>query len=102
MVTSTYLDAPFLDDLMTESETAFYNSQFSHAGNLYSRLPFNINTFSKDPIDTGEIKRGLDAEDFTIDTIVARGKKNGDLFKGVLDADIAKRNTTILKKLLIN
>jgi bifunctional non-homologous end joining protein LigD len=54
------------------------------------------------PLDWKELKAALDPEDFNIETILARVKKKGDLFKGVLDNSIAKRNTAILRKLLIN
>jgi PRTRC genetic system protein B len=45
-------EATFVEDLMAEVEEAFYNSKFSHAGNLYTHLSFNINTFWKDLIQT--------------------------------------------------
>jgi bifunctional non-homologous end joining protein LigD len=67
----------------------------------YSVRPFkepNVST----PLTWSEIKPGLSAEDFTMERVLARLKKSGDLFRDVLDAGIARTNTKKLKALLIN
>ncbi|MBT1688900.1 DNA ligase D [Dawidia soli] len=66
----------------------------------YSVRPNKRPTVST-PLDWREIKATLDAEDFTMDTILLRIKKKGDLFKGVLDPNVANQNTRILKRLMI-
>ena len=50
------------------------------------------------PIDWKEVKSGLHPQLFTIQTIFKRLNKKGDLFKGVLDPDIASKNNRILDR----
>lgn len=51
------------------------------------------------PLRWEELKAGLRPEKFTMETIMARIKKEGDLFAGVLDPKVAKKNNRSLKKL---
>jgi len=76
-------------------------SQNDYADTLaapYSVRPWHVPTVST-PLEWKEINHKLDPSLFTIDTIGARLKKKGDLFKGVLDGEIADANTQRLKKL---
>jgi len=77
-------------------------SQNDYADTLaapYSVRPFHIPTVST-PLDWKEINRRLDPSSFSIDNTLARLKKKGDLFAGVLDKRIATANMKILKKFL--
>jgi bifunctional non-homologous end joining protein LigD len=66
---------------------------------VYSVRPSKIPTVST-PLDWKEIRTGLTPEAFTIDTILERIKRKGELFRDVLNKTPAKKNATILKKLL--
>jgi len=52
------------------------------------------------PLKWSELKAGLDRNKFTMDSIHQRIKKYGDLFSDVLDKNIAKTNSAILRGLL--
>jgi bifunctional non-homologous end joining protein LigD len=64
----------------------------------YSVRSFDIPMVST-PLEWGEISRRLDPRAFTIDTILPRLKKKGDLFAAVLDKKIAVSNTKLLTSL---
>jgi bifunctional non-homologous end joining protein LigD len=66
---------------------------------VYSVRPNKIPTVST-PLSWKEVKPSLDPSDFTIDSIMKRLEKKGDLFSGVLDKKIATKNSSVLKKLL--
>jgi len=77
-------------------------SQNDYADTLaapYSVRPFYIPTVST-PLEWKEINRSLDSHKFTLDTILPRIKKKGDLFERVLDKKIAEANMKMLKKFL--
>ena len=65
----------------------------------YSVRPFHSPTVST-PIGWEELNPKLNPWAFTMNTIEARLKKKGDLFKGVMDKKIIKANTTRLNKYL--
>jgi bifunctional non-homologous end joining protein LigD len=74
-------------------------SQNDYADTLacaYSARPHKLPTVST-PLEWKEVKPGLDPAIFTIDTIPARIKKKGDLFKEAMNPKWAAANT---KKLL--
>jgi bifunctional non-homologous end joining protein LigD len=76
-------------------------SQNDYADTLacaYSVRPNKIPTVST-PLDWKEVKAALNPAAFTIDTIAARVKKKGDLFKGVFDKKIILSNSKILSTL---
>ena len=76
-------------------------SQNDYADTLaapYSARPYHLPTVST-PLDWKEVKRGFDPKNFTIETIMARIKKKGDLFKNIMDEKIAISNSKVLKKL---
>lgn len=52
------------------------------------------------PLDWAELNFKLDRYDFNLETIQARLKKKGDLFKGVLDKKVISKNDMALKKLI--
>jgi bifunctional non-homologous end joining protein LigD len=66
---------------------------------VYSVRPHKIPAVSA-PLEWKEIKAGLHPSAFTIDTMLKRIKKKGDLFRGVLDPVIAKKNSVNLNTLL--
>jgi bifunctional non-homologous end joining protein LigD len=77
-------------------------SQNDYADTLasaYSVRPHSIPAVST-PLDWKEIKPALDPCAFTIETLLPRLRKKGDLFKDVLSPAIARRNSINLKKLL--
>jgi len=65
----------------------------------YSVRPYKLPTVST-PLDWKEVKTGLQADQFTIRTILKRLEKKGELFDGVLDETIAHSNSKSLLKLL--
>jgi bifunctional non-homologous end joining protein LigD len=65
----------------------------------YSARPYHIPTVST-PLEWKEIKPSLDPSEFTIHSIVERVEKKGDLFLGVLDRSIAKKNNKSLSGFL--
>lgn len=65
----------------------------------YSVRPAKLPTVST-PLEWKEINSKLDPKQFDIHNILDRIKKKGDLFKGVTDEKIRKKNAAILKKLL--
>ncbi len=65
----------------------------------YSVRPARQPTVST-PLEWKEINEKLDFKKFDLHAIPERLKKKGDLFKGVLDEKIRKRNTRILRGLL--
>jgi len=78
-------------------------SQNDYADTLaapYAIGPFHIPTAST-PLEWKEINAKLDPSAFTIETMLARVKKKGDLFKGVLDIKIAAANSKILGRLFV-
>lgn len=77
-------------------------SQNDYADTLaapYSVRPNKIPSVST-PLEWKEIRQGLDPSTFTIDTILKRLKKTGDLFSDVMSKTIAEKNTAALHKLL--
>ena len=77
-------------------------SQNDYADTLaapYSARPHRVPTVST-PLDWKEVKPGLDPTQFTIDTMMARIKKKGDLFKGVLDKNNQHKNSKAIKKII--
>jgi bifunctional non-homologous end joining protein LigD len=75
-------------------------SQNDYADTLaaaYSVRPHKVPGVST-PLEWKEIKSGLDPKAFTIDTVLNRIKKKGDLFKDVLDRKIARGNALQSKK----
>lgn len=76
-------------------------SQNDYADTLasaYSVRPYKLPTVST-PLMWKEIKPGLDPASFNIDTIQKRIRSKGDLFKDVLQAALAAKNATLLKKI---
>jgi bifunctional non-homologous end joining protein LigD len=76
-------------------------SQNDYADTLaapYSARPNRIPTVST-PLDWKEVRPGLDPSQFTIDTMMARINKKGDLFKGVLDKTNQNKNSKAIKKI---
>jgi bifunctional non-homologous end joining protein LigD len=76
-------------------------SQNDYADTLaapYSVRPFHIPTVST-PLEWKEINRRLNPQAFTIDTTLARLKKKGDVFAGVLDKKVAAANFKVLSKI---
>ena len=65
----------------------------------YSVRPFKWLQVST-PLEWKEINAGLDPSAFTTETVLARLKKKGDLFKEVLDRRNAAQNRNILKTFL--
>lgn len=61
----------------------------------YSVRPWHLPTVST-PLDWREINRKLNPSAFTIASSLDRIKKKGDLFKGVLDEKVAKKNMKAL------
>jgi bifunctional non-homologous end joining protein LigD len=77
-------------------------SQNDYADTLaapYSVRPYHVPTVSA-PLEWKEIDRHLDPAKFTMDNILGRIKKKGDLFKGVLNPENAVSNTRKLTKLI--
>lgn len=58
----------------------------------YSVRPFNMPMVST-PLEWKEIRTGLNPTFFTMDTILNRLKKSGDVFIGVLDEKLAQNNS---------
>jgi bifunctional non-homologous end joining protein LigD len=65
---------------------------------VYSARSHHLPTVST-PLEWKEIKSGLNPEAFTIDSILARITKKGDLFADVLDNRIQVKNYKALQKL---
>jgi bifunctional non-homologous end joining protein LigD len=65
----------------------------------YSVRPNKIPTVST-PLLWKELKPGLDASDFNIESVLKRLEKKGDIFSSVLDKKIAAKNGLALKKFL--
>ncbi|HWV72994.1 MAG TPA: DNA ligase D [Pseudosphingobacterium sp.] len=66
----------------------------------YSVRPYHQPIIST-PLEWKEVKVGLDRYAFTMEAVQQRLKKKGDLFKGILNPKIAKRNNTRLKTFLM-
>jgi bifunctional non-homologous end joining protein LigD len=66
----------------------------------YSVRPAPVPTVST-PLEWKEVNEKLDPAKFTIHTIPDRLKKKGDLFEGVMDDKIRKKNARVLGKLII-
>lgn len=64
----------------------------------YSVRPYHELIVST-PLEWQEVTAKLNRYDFTIEKVKDRIKQKGDLFKGVLDANIQKANSKILQKL---
>jgi bifunctional non-homologous end joining protein LigD len=62
---------------------------------VYSARSFHLPTVST-PLDWKEITSKLNPQDFTIETIVPRIKKKGELFAAINDVNIARHNSRIL------
>jgi bifunctional non-homologous end joining protein LigD len=62
----------------------------------YSMRPYKVPGIST-PLEWREVRKGLDPSSFTIDTVLTRLKKKGDLFKGAL---LEKNRVANAKKLL--
>jgi bifunctional non-homologous end joining protein LigD len=76
-------------------------SQNDYADTLaapYSARPFHVPTVST-PLDWKEVKAGLDPGQFTIDTLIRRTEKKGDLFDGALSAVHQKKNYKALQNI---
>ena len=65
---------------------------------VYSVRPHKIPTIST-PLDWKEVKHGLDPTTFTMEKVLERVHKKGDLFKDVLNTTIASKNATRINKL---
>src|SRR5690242_1649811 len=65
----------------------------------YSVRPASQPTVST-PLEWKEVNKKLDPKKFNINSIMGRIKKKGDLFAGVMDEKIRKKNFAILNKLL--
>jgi bifunctional non-homologous end joining protein LigD len=65
----------------------------------YSVRPAPVPTVST-PLEWREVNKKLDPTKFTIHTIGDRLQKKGDLFEGVMNEKIRKKNSTLLRKLL--
>jgi bifunctional non-homologous end joining protein LigD len=65
----------------------------------YSVRPAEQPTVST-PLEWKEVNKKLDPKKFNIDSIADRLKKKGDLFEGVMDEKIRKKNSSSLKELL--
>jgi bifunctional non-homologous end joining protein LigD len=65
----------------------------------YSARPAKLPMVST-PLEWKEVNRRLDPTAFTIKTILKRLEKKGDLFEGVFNKTIAKKNSKILTSLM--
>jgi len=65
----------------------------------YSVRPWKVPCVST-PLEWKEINGKLDQKQFTIHNILDRIKTKGDLFEGIMDEKIRKKNSSVLKKLL--
>ena len=65
---------------------------------VYSARPWHLPTVST-PLDWKEVKESLHPSDFTIDTILKRIEKKGELFAAVIDSKIAIENQKKLIRL---
>jgi bifunctional non-homologous end joining protein LigD len=65
----------------------------------YSVRPHHLPTVSA-PLTWAEVKPSLKPEQFTMQNMVTRLKKKGDLFKGTIDKKLAESNSKVLKKWL--
>lgn len=66
---------------------------------VYSARPYYMPVVST-PLEWTEVTTRLDPHEFTIEMIVARIKKKGDLFKGVFDEKIKAANSKVLMQFL--
>jgi bifunctional non-homologous end joining protein LigD len=77
-------------------------SQNDYADTLaapYSVRPYHVPTVST-PLEWKEINQKLNPSTFTVETILSRIKKKGDLFKELLDKKIAAANSQKLKTII--
>ncbi|MGN6417354.1 MAG: DNA ligase D [Pseudobacter sp.] len=65
----------------------------------YSVRPYHSPLVST-PLDWKEVKPSLDRWQFTIDTVLKRVRKTGDVFKQVLSDAVASKNVPFIQKLL--
>jgi bifunctional non-homologous end joining protein LigD len=65
---------------------------------VYSARPSKLPTVST-PLDWKEVNSRLDPEAFTIDTILNRIRRKGELFADALDEKIGLKNASVLKKM---
>lgn len=75
------------------------NDEADTIASPYSCRPFHIPTVST-PLDWKEVKDGLNPHDFTINTILKRLNKKGDLWKRLFDKTTQVKNSKILKQFL--
>jgi bifunctional non-homologous end joining protein LigD len=76
------------------------NDYADTVASAYSVRPFNTPQVST-PIEWRELKNGLTADEFNIETILSRVEKKGDLFADTLDKRIAVKNDKLLKRFLL-
>ncbi|MHA4842958.1 DNA ligase D [Flavitalea antarctica] len=67
---------------------------------VYSARPNKIPTVST-PLLWDEVNKRLKPENFTIDTILQRLEEKGDLFNGISDAQVKRKNTNIIRRSLL-
>jgi bifunctional non-homologous end joining protein LigD len=95
--------ATFANSINSRGDKVYVDpSQNDYADTLagpYSVRPWHIPTVST-PLEWKEINDKLIPSSFTIETILPRIKKKGDLFKGVLDKKIAIANMKKLHALI--
>src|SRR5260221_7478066 len=95
--------ATFANSINSRQDKVYVDpSQNDYADTLaspYSIRPWHLPTVST-PLEWKEINQKLNPSDFTIETILPRIKRKGDLFKGVLDKRTAAANTKKLQTLL--
>jgi bifunctional non-homologous end joining protein LigD len=73
------------------------NDEADTVASVYSVRPATIPSVST-PLAWNEINEKLEPKNFTIDTILKRLEKKGDIFKAVNEEKIKQDNSTLLKK----